>query len=240
MGILLRHRGNLTMQKIIEIKTKTQYPVTLDNLQQTIKDNNITSASCVSMYANYCQNAVSQHIALLRDEVAKNMSQYTQMEQDSKYKTLLKAYCKSAYNDNTAHATIDVYSLIDGYTSFVSAFTNYHAQRLAKEQGELKKLLSANKISPICQPLFLSRDYSKLYLLDDNYLADDYDREQISLIDVTAIVFEILKGRGIVGDGVHNVAEWLDNAGDIKTLGDEIARGIFEYMKNDCFVIHVV
>lgn len=228
------------MQKIIEIKTKTQYPVILDNLHQTIKDNNITSASCVSMYANHCQDVVSQHITFLRDEVHKNMAYDTQEEQNNEYQHALKCYCASAYSNNIAHTPIDIYSLIDGYTSFISAFTTYHAQRLSKEQGKLQKLLSNNKISPICQPLFLSRDYSKLYLLDDNYLSADYERENISIIDITDTVFEMLKSRGIAGDDVHTLAEWLDNAGGIETLGDEMARGIFEYTENDCFVIHLV
>lgn len=212
-----------------------------------IKDNNITSARSVSMYANYCQKVVSQHIDLLRDEVYKNMPYDTQVKQDNKYKERLYNYCESAYSDGAMHTLIDIYSLIDGYTSFVSAFTAYHASRPTQGQGELKRLLSTNKISPICQPLFLSRDYSKLYLLDDNYLSEDYEREQISLIDVTAIVFEMLKSRGVVDTGVHDLAEWLkgmektiDKKAVIKMLGDEIARGIFEYTENDCFVIHII
>lgn len=87
-------------------------------------------------------------------------------------------YFSSVYGDYKAlNRAKELYLFADGYNAFVSSFAHYHADRIGGEHTELQKLLLDNKISPVCQPLFLADDYSKVYLLDDDYLSNSYEVE---------------------------------------------------------------
>ena len=243
------------MQAIINFKINSkyntnkvlQYPFILQDIPQVIKDNNIRSSSCVSAFAHKCERAVEQQRLLFRETINTLFPSDTKREKDNKIASLMWRYYASVYGEqSTLEETTQLYKYADGYTAFVSAFVHYHAHRLGGQHRKLKSLLLTNKISPVCQPLYLSSDYSKLYLLDDSFCSMSYERQNVTIIDITDCVFKLLVDMGIISDGEFSLPYWLWNiklAGDkipAQVLGEALAFALFEYQKNDCFVVRVV
>lgn len=224
-----------------------QYPFMLNELAQEIEDNNINSASCVAILAKSCEDTIEKQRVLFREEVSKCFPMDTSASKEDKTIKLMNRYFSSVYGDYTPlNRAKELYLFADGYSAFVSSFAHYHADRIGGEHEELQKLLLDNKISPICQPLFLADDYSKLYLLDDDYTSMSYERQKTNIINITSVVYKLLRSKNIISDGEPSLQYWLWNialAGDdepAEALGQALAYALFGYKENDCFVIHVV
>ena len=253
------------MQAIIEIKTDTtidtletvevpQYPFTFSGMKKEIEDNKIYSASRVLRVAFDCEDTVSKQRVLFAEEVDKLFPDYYETTKEG---VNLSALCIAENADfgilrgivsepDKAYKALkdneELYKLADGYNAFMSAFTHYHAGRIGGEYKELHKLLLGDKISPINQPLFLSDDYSRVYILADDYLSIGYERETPTIVNITDCVYKLLRSLNIIESDKDSLKCWLVSGAVLpaEKLGQALAFALFEYKTDDCFVISVV
>lgn len=239
-------KSHPTIGRLLKIEVP-QYPFILNELAQEIEDNNLYSSNCVSSFASSCEDTIEKQRILFSEEVNRCFPTDTSAEKEDKTIKLMYRYFASVYGDYMPlKGTKELYMFADGYNAFVSSFAHYPADRIGGEHSELQKLLLDNKISPVCQPLFLVDDYSKVYLLDDDYLSDTYERQKTNIINITSVVYKLLRSKKIISDGEPSLQYWLWNialAGKgepAENLGQVLAHALFEYKENDCFVIHIV
>lgn len=247
------------MQTITTIFTDTQslvrlqvpqYPITDHNMTQLIKTHNINSAGVLSSVAHECEDIVNNQRELFIDMVDKYFPMDSLASRDNKVTELMYIYFSSYYGNNSVRTKIhrDLTPLADGYMTVLSSFTQYHAQRLGERHNFLHWLLTANRIDPVCQPLYLSLDTGKLYMLDDNYTdAFEYDKARVCITDITNDVLNLLKDYGYISEDTHTLKEWYMKLIEAdKTilvsayLGELLALALFQYTENDCFVINYV
>lgn len=225
-----------------------QYPLTTNRLEQLIKTHNINSASVLSSVAHDVEDKVYNQRELFIDMVDKYFPMDTLASRDNKVTELMHCYF-SSYYDTDVHTKIlrDLQPLADGYMTVLSSFTYYHAQRLGERHKQLQRLLLANRIDPVCQPLYLALETGKLYMLDDNYTDTfEYNKAQVGVIDITTAVFNLLKDCNYIADYLQTFKEWcvrLETTGRHKAneyLGELLALALFQYTTNDCFVVNYV
>lgn len=242
------------MQAITEIKTDItiepletvkvpQYPFAFSGMKKEIEDNKIYSASRVLRVAFDCEDTVSKQRVLFSEEVDKLFPAYYETTKEDTTAKLMHCYFATAYSGYKAlKGNEELYKLADGYNAFMSAFTHYHAGRIGGEYKELHKLLLGDKISPINQPLFLSDDYSKVYILADDYLSIGYERETPTIVNITDCVYKLLRSLNIIEPDKDSLKCWLLSGAVLpaEKLGQALAFALFEYETDDCFVISIV
>lgn len=246
------------MQTITTIFTDThklvrlqvpQYPITTNSMGQLIKTHTINSAGVLSSVAHDIEDKVNNQRELFIDIVDKYFPMDSLTSRDNKVTELMHCYFSSYYDtDVRTKIPRDITTLADGYMTVLSSFTHYHAQRLGERHNFLQCLLLANRIDPVCQPLYLSLDTGKLYMLDDNYSNTfEYNKAHVRIIDITKEVLNLLKEYGYISEDTHTLEEWyrkVIEADDTilisDCLGKLLALALFQYTTNDCFVVNYV
>lgn len=229
-----------------------QYPINDHNMTHLIKTHTINSADVLSSVAHDVEDKVNNQRELFIDMVDQYFPMDSLASRDNKVTELMHCYFSSYYDTNVRTKILrDLQPLSDGYMTVLSTFTHYHAQRLGERHKQLQRLLLANRIDPVCQPLFLSLETGKLYMLDDNYTDTfEYKKQQVYIIDITYAVLALLQDCGYIPKDTNSFKDWymglmtkaVNDDTFIAThyLGELLALALFQYITNDCFVINYV
>lgn len=224
-----------------------QYPLAIDDMERLIKTHNMDSADVLSSVAHKCEDTIEKQRKVFSNMIDNYFPMESIASKEDKLAKLMYQYFSSYYGDSgSTKALKDLYPLADGYNAVLSSFTNYHAHRLEDKHERLQRLLLDNRISPICQPMYLTFDYDKLYMLDDNTYNFTYDRQYVKIVDVTNDVYELLKSCGVIPSDIVSFKHWCirvllkENTITTKYIGKVLAQVLFQYKENDCFIVSLV